>query len=98
MIVGNKVDLNFPGAGTQLLGGPNPNRVGIIAGSASASVYFLTFGDPQSNNTGIRFAAGSVPPWTLLFDKPNPFITGPIWVQSQGAALVSFYELIDAPG
>lgn len=98
MIVGNLIPLNFPAAGVQPLGGPNPNRVGIIACPPSASVYYIYFGDPQSNNQGLRFTSGAYGPWTLLFDKPNPFITGPIWVQSQGAALASFYELVDNPG
>lgn len=95
MIVGNKLTLNFPGSATQQLVGPNPRRVGLLIGPPSASTFFLTFGEGGSPLEGIRFNAGAYGPFLLQFDSPNDFITQAIWINSQGAALVFAYELVD---
>jgi len=95
VIVGNKLLLNFAGAGTQQLAGPNSRRVGLIVSTPSASVIFINIGDAVDPTTGLRMNSGAYPPFQLVFDAPNDWITQAITINSQGACLVFAVELVD---
>jgi hypothetical protein len=63
MIVGNKLNLNFTGAGTQTACGTEPQSRRVDRLNPSASVVFINFGDAADPTTGLRMNSGVYARW-----------------------------------